>query len=86
MERFGRQDFDESRTLLRSARNQFYTILPLISDRGSTKTLVLVISDLLEQFVNTLTADYKYSLRIGRTYRNKFQFRNLQIRKLILNF
>ena len=48
-----------SQTLLRSVRNQFHTTLPLIWDRGSRKRLVLVISEHLEQFVNTLTANYQ---------------------------
>ena len=59
MQRIGRQHVNGSQTLLRSAWNQFYTTLPLISDRGSRKMLVLVRSELLEQFVNTLTADYQ---------------------------
>ena len=61
MQRFGRQHVNWSETLLRSARNQFHTTLPLISDRGSRKMLVVVRFELLRQFVNTLTADYKYS-------------------------
>ena len=61
MQRFGRQDVNGSQTLLRSARNQFHTTLPIIRDIGSTERLVLVISELLGQFVNTLTADYNYS-------------------------
>ena len=61
MQRFGRQHVNWSETLLRSARNQFHTTLPLISDRGSRKMLVVVRTELLRQFVNTLTADYKYS-------------------------
>ena len=61
MQRFGRQHANGSQKLLRSARNQFHTTLPLISDRGSRKMLVLVRSELLEQFVNTLTADYQKS-------------------------
>ena len=48
---------------------------------------VLVRSELLGMFVNTLTADYKYS-RWNREnfHRNKFQFRNLGDRKLVLDF
>ena len=61
MQRFGRQHVNGSRTLLRSARNEIHTTLPLILDRGSRKILVLVRSAVLGQFVNTLTADYKYS-------------------------
>ena len=61
MQRFGRQHVTGSQKLLRSARNQFHTTLPLISDRGSRKKLFLVTSELLLQLINTLTADYKYS-------------------------
>ena len=61
MQRFGRQHVNGSQTLLRSPWNQFHTVLPLIWDRGSRKRLVLVISEPFEQFVNRLTADYKYS-------------------------
>ena len=59
-QRFGRQHVNESQTLLRSARNQFHTTLQLIGDRGCRKRLVQVRSQLLGQFVNILTADYKY--------------------------
>ena len=60
IQRFGREHLNRSQTQLRSAWNQFHTTLPLISDRGSRKILVLVRSEILEQFLNTLTADYKY--------------------------
>ena len=59
MQRFGRQHVNRYQTLLRPAWNQFHTTLPLISDRGSRRILVLVRSEILEQFVNTLTADYQ---------------------------
>ena len=57
----------------RPARNQIHTTHPLIIDRESRKILVLVTSELLKQFVNTLTADYRvFSLEwgefIARTY------------------
>ena len=61
MQRFGRQHVNGSQTQLRSARNQFHTTLPLIWHIGSRKRLILVRSKLLGQFVNTLTADFKYS-------------------------
>ena len=60
-QRFVRQQVNWTQTLLRSARNQIHTTVPLILDRGSRKRLVLFRSELLSQFVNTLTADYKYS-------------------------
>ena len=61
MPRFERQHVNGSQSLLGSARNQFHTTVPSVWDRGSRKRLVLVISELLGQFVNILTADYKYS-------------------------
>ena len=61
MKRFGRQHVNGSETLLGTARNQFHTTLPITSERRSRKILVLVRSEILEQFVNTLTTDYKYS-------------------------
>ena len=61
MQNFGRQHVNGSEKLLRSARNQLHTTLPLIRDSGSSKRLFLISSELLGQFVNTLTADYKYS-------------------------
>ena len=61
MQHFARQHVNESQTGLRSARNQFHTTLQLIRERGSRKMLVLVRSELLGEFVNTLTTDYKYS-------------------------
>ena len=61
MQRFGRQHVNGLQKLLRSALNQFHSTLPLILDRESRKKLVLVRSELLGQFVNTLTADYNYS-------------------------
>ena len=61
MQGFARQHVNESQTLLRSARNHFHTTLPLTWERRSTEGLVLVRSELLGQFLNTLTGDYKYS-------------------------
>ena len=61
MQDLQRQHVKWSQTLLGSARNQFLTTLPLILHRGRMKRLVLVRSELLLEFVNTLTADYKYS-------------------------
>ena len=60
MQRFGSQHGNVSQTPPRSARNHFDTTIPLISSRTSSKRLVLVRSEVLGQFVNTMTADYKY--------------------------
>ena len=61
MQHLGRKHVTGSQTLLGSARNQLHTTLPLIQDSGSRKRLFLIRCELLGQFVNTLTADYKYS-------------------------
>ena len=60
LQRFGRQHVNRSQTTLRSARNEVHTTLPLILDRGIKERLLLEIPEFLGQFVNTLTADYKY--------------------------
>ena len=61
MQRFCRKHVNGLQTLLRSTRNQIQASLPLTSEIGSRKRLVLVRSELLGMFVNTLTDDYKYS-------------------------
>ena len=59
MQRFGRQHVNGSQTLPTSARNQFITSPPLIRVKRNGKRLIVVTSELLGQFVNTLTDDYK---------------------------
>ena len=61
IQRFVRQHVNVSQTQLTSARNRLYTPLPLICKGSSRKSLVLVKTEFLRQFINTLTADYKYS-------------------------
>ena len=61
MQRFGRQHVNESKTSLRYARNQLHTRPLLIRVIRSRKMLVDVRSELLRQFINTLTSDNKYS-------------------------
>ena len=61
MQRFGRQHVNGFQTLPTSARKQFHTNPPLISVKRNGKRLVVVTSELSGQFVDTLTADYKYS-------------------------
>ena len=60
MQRVVSQHGNVSQTPPRSARNHFDTTIPLISSRASRKRLVLVRSEVLGQFVNSMTADYKY--------------------------
>ena len=61
MQRFDSEHDNESQTLVRSARNNFFTTIPHIWDKASSNRLVLVRSEVLGQLVNTLTADYKHS-------------------------
>ena len=57
MQRFRRQHVNGSQTLLRSVWNKIHSNLPLIWERRSTKRLVLVRSEFLGQFVNTLNQE-----------------------------
>ena len=61
--RFGRQHVSEFETLLKSARQHYYRIFPGIWDKLSWKKSVLVRSEMLGLFFNTLTAEYQYSCR-----------------------
>ena len=60
MQRYDSQHVNGSQTLLRTAQNDFHTSIPLIWGITSRKRLVLVKSEVLGQFVNTLTAVYNY--------------------------
>ena len=64
-QRFRGHHVNWSQTLLRSAWNQFHTTLPLIHDSGSRKRLVLVTSELLGQFVSTVSHSQVLSLQSG---------------------
>ena len=57
------QRVSEFEILLKPARHNFHPIIPLIKDNLSWKTSFLVRSEILGLFVNTLTADDKYSRR-----------------------
>ena len=57
MQRFDSEHDNGSQTLLRSARNNFYTTIPLMLEGTSRNRLVLVRSEVLGQLVNNLPAD-----------------------------
>ena len=59
--RFGSQRVNGSQTLLKSAQHPFSPIVRLISDKVSWKKSRLARLEILGPFVNTLTADGKYS-------------------------
>ena len=58
---FGNQRVNVFQTLLKSARQHYYPIFSCIWDMLSLKKSALVSSEILRLFVNTLTADNKYS-------------------------
>ena len=58
---FGNQHIYEIQTFLKLERHHYYPVFPWIGDIVSFKKSELVWSDILRQFVNTLTADNKYS-------------------------
>ena len=57
----GNQRVNRFQTLLKSARHHYYSIFPCIWEILSCKKSALVWSEILRLFVNTLTADNKYS-------------------------
>ena len=60
--RFGSQCVNGSQTLLKSARRLFYLIISSTLDKLSWKASFRAIFKILGLFINTLTADGKYSL------------------------
>ena len=58
---FGNQRINGFQTLPKSARRHYYPIFPWIRDILSWIKLALLWCDILRLFVNTLTADNKYS-------------------------
>ena len=65
---FDSQRVNGSQTLLKAARQHFYFTFSSIWDKLSWKTSLLVTSEILRLFVNTMTADHKYF----RNERKKF--------------
>ena len=59
MQRFGNQHGNGFQTLARSSGNYFDTTIPLIRGRTSSRRLAIVRSEVLGQFVKTMTAYYK---------------------------
>ena len=59
---FNTESVKEARTLLKSARHHLYHLFSSIGKKLRGKMSLLVIRECLGLFVNTLTADGKYSL------------------------
>ena len=60
---FGNESVHGLQILLKSARHHYYSIAPWIGDKLSCKKSTLVKFKIVGFFVNTLTADDKYSSR-----------------------
>ena len=60
---FGNQRVNGFETLLTSARHHYLALFPRIRDKLSCKKSALITSEIFRLFVNTLTADDKYSRR-----------------------
>ena len=60
---FASQHAKESRRLLKSPRQLFHQIISSLWEKETWKMSVLVVSQILGLFVNTLAADHRYTLR-----------------------
>ena len=70
---FRNQRVNASQTLLKSARQHFYPNFTLISDKLSWKTFILVRSEMLGVFVNTLMTDHMHSRQNGDKFHKQVQ-------------
>ena len=84
--RFGKQRVSGFETLLKSARQHYYRMLPRIWDKLSWKISVLVRSEMLGLFVNTLTAEYMHSSRNMQNLPQQLQTRFYLKRKVFAGF
>ena len=58
------QHVERYKTLLKSSRQQFCHLFLLFWKNFSSKSSVLVVSEIMRLFVNILTPDNKYSLAV----------------------
>ena len=78
---FGSQRVNGSETLLKSTRPHFYITILLIRDKSSWKKLLLVTCEMLGLFVNSLTADNKYSRHSRENFPQQIQMQLSQKQK-----
>ena len=83
---YGNQPVNGFQTLLNSARHHYYPIFPCIWDILSWKKSALVWSEILRLFVNTLTADNKYSRCNVHNFAQQVQTRLSQKQKTFYGF
>ena len=84
--RFGKQRVSRFETLLESARQHYYRMLPWIRDKLIRKKFILVRSEILGLFLNTLTAEYQYYRRNMHNFPQQIQMKLSQKRKALSGF
>ena len=82
----GGQRVNRSQTLVKSARHHFYPVFLLTCDKLSWKKFLLVRPEILGLFVNTLTADGKYSHNNRENFPQQIQMQLSQKAKLFSGF
>ena len=83
---FGKQCVSGFEALLQSPQHRYYRMFPWIWDKLSWKNSVLVRSEILGLFVNTLTGEYMYSLRKIQNFPHQLHMQLSQKRKAIPRF
>ena len=83
---FGNQRVNGFQTPLKVARHRYYPFFPRSSGKLSWKKTALLWLKILRLFVNTLTADDKYSCRNMENFLQQFQTLLSQKRKFFSGF
>ena len=83
---FGNQRVNGFQTQLKVATHNYYPFFPWISGRLSWKKTALLWLKILSLFVNTLTADDKYSFRNMQNFLQKLQTLLSEKRKTFSGF
>ena len=84
--RFGNQRVKGFQTPLKVARHHYYSFFPRISGKLNWKNTVLLWLKILGLFVNTLTADDKYSCRNMKNFLQQLQTLLSQKQKTLSRF
>ena len=83
---FGNQRVNGFETPLKGATDHYYTFFPWISGKLSWKRTALLWLKILKLFVNTLTADHKYSCRNMQNFLQQIQTLLSQKRETLSGF
>ena len=83
---FGSQRVNAFQTQLKSSRHHIHSTVSLIWDKRSSKKSLLVISEILGLFVNTLTVDGKYSRQNIENFPQIIEFQSSQRQETFSGF